>query len=121
MSKKIIACDDLGTGGNKASLYDGDGPRAVSSPTTLTRTPAGTSRDPWTGGARWSRARKASRREKADLADIECVSISGHSLGSCPWGGTEGSSGRQRPYGRTPGRKSRRTRFSGRWAKKSGT
>ena len=89
MSKKIIAYD-LGTGGNKASLYEGDGTCLASSfvPYETFYPNAGWHEQ---RPMDWWRAvvestRKLLAEKKADLADIECLSISGHSLGVVPLG-----------------------------------
>jgi xylulokinase len=87
MSKKIIAYD-LGTGGNKASLYDEDGMclASVFVPYETIYPNAGWHEQ---RPSDWWRAVVESTRGllaggKADLNDIECVSISGHSLGVVP-------------------------------------
>jgi xylulokinase len=87
MSKKIIAYD-LGTGGNKASLYDADGACLASAfvPYETYYPNAGwheqRPRDWWRAVIESTRKLLASGR--ADLTEIECVSISGHSLGVVP-------------------------------------
>jgi xylulokinase len=87
VSRKIIAYD-LGTGGNKASLYDSDG-----------RCLAGTfiPYDTYYPRAGWHEqnpmdwwesiilsTRKLLQEKIIDPRDVECVSISGHSLGVVP-------------------------------------
>jgi len=87
MSKKIIAYD-LGTGGNKASLYDSDG-------TCLASTFV--SYDTYYPGAGWHEQRpmdwwraivestqRLLSKRKVDVKTIDCMSISGHSLGAVP-------------------------------------
>jgi xylulokinase len=90
MSKKIIAYD-LGTGGNKASLFDADGECLASAfvPYETIYPNAGwheqRPRDWWRAVVESTRKLLASG--KADLAEVECVSISGHSLGVVPLDG----------------------------------
>lgn len=89
MSKKIIACD-LGTGGNKASLYDEDGSCIAS-----IFVPYGTSY-PKTG---WHEQRpmdwwdavvhsigKLLQKRPDEAGNVEAISFSGHSLGVVPLG-----------------------------------
>ena len=79
---------DLGTGGNKASLYDAEGRLLAppSFPTTPSiRSPAGTSSGPTIGGTRSSGARGNSWRPgRSTAASIRGMAISGHSLGCVP-------------------------------------
>jgi xylulokinase len=90
MSKKIIAYD-LGTGGNKASLYDADGACLASAfvPYETLYPNAGwheqRPRDWWRAVVESTRGLLAAG--KAGLNEIECVSISGHSLGVVPLDG----------------------------------
>jgi xylulokinase len=89
MSKKIIACD-LGTGGNKASLYDTDGTCLAS-----TFVPYETFY-PHTGWHEqrpmdwWIAVVESTRqllRERGDeKKNISCIAFSGHSLGVVPIG-----------------------------------
>jgi xylulokinase len=87
MNRKIIAYD-LGTGGNKASLYDSDGSclSTVFIPydTHYPRTGWHEQRpmDWWDSVV--SSTRKLLGQNTMDPEDIECVSISGHSLGVVP-------------------------------------
>ncbi|NJN99612.1 MAG: pentose kinase [Anaerolineales bacterium] len=87
MNKKIIAYD-LGTGGNKASLYDSDGICLASTFVAY---------DTYYPQAGWHEQRPMdwwnsvveSTRQllgkvKVDAGDIECLAISGHSLGVVP-------------------------------------
>ena len=87
MSRKIIAYD-LGTGGNKASLYDSDGSCLANAfipyDTYYPRT-GWHEQSPmdWWDSIILS-TRKLLQERKIDPRDIECVSISGHSLGVVP-------------------------------------
>ena len=84
---KIIAYD-LGTGGNKASLYDAEGvcleSAFVSYETTYPRTGWHEQRpeDWWKAVVESTRKLLSSRR--GESGNIECISISGHSLGAVP-------------------------------------
>lgn len=87
MAKTVIACD-LGTGGNKASLYDADGrclaDTFVAYPTLYPR-PGWHEQRPMD----WWRAVVEStvelmKNSGADSADVQCLAISGHSLGCVP-------------------------------------
>ena len=87
MNKKIIAWD-LGTGGNKASLYDADGNciEAVFMPyETIYPTHAWHEQKPedW-----WKAVVESTRhlisKTGVDTRDITCCGISGHSLGAVP-------------------------------------
>jgi len=89
MGKKIIAWD-LGTGGNKASLYDSDGSCIAStfiSYDTIYPTHGWHEQRPedW-----WKAIIKSTRllieQTKVDKNDIYCCGISGHSLGAVPLG-----------------------------------
>jgi len=84
--KKIIACD-LGTGGNKASLYTEDG-RCVAKTFVPYKTyyPAAGFHEQrpadWWDAVVESMARLM--RDAGDRNDIECIVFSGHSLGAVP-------------------------------------
>ena len=87
MNRKIIAYD-LGTGGNKASLYDSDGECLASTffPYDTYYPLAGwheQSPMDWWDSVILS-TRKLLQERKSDPLDVECVSISGHSLGVVP-------------------------------------
>ncbi|MGB2754756.1 MAG: FGGY-family carbohydrate kinase [Phycisphaerae bacterium] len=89
MARTIIAYD-LGTGGNKASLYGSDGRRlaAVFVPYETRYPQAGWHEqrpmDWWDAVVRSTNQLLASG--EADPDDIECLAISGHSLGCVPLG-----------------------------------
>ncbi|UCB45927.1 MAG: FGGY-family carbohydrate kinase [Spirochaetota bacterium] len=87
MSKKIIACD-LGTGGNKASLYDADGTCLESTfvpyDTLYPKTGWHEQRpmDWWSSvvdSIRWLLEKRPS-----EVKTVECIVFSGHSLGVVP-------------------------------------
>jgi len=86
LKKKIIACD-LGTGGNKASLYTEDG-RCVAKTFVPYKTyyPAAGFHEQqpsdWWDAVIESTARLM--RDAGDRDDIECIAFSGHSLGAVP-------------------------------------
>ncbi|MEG0630776.1 MAG: FGGY family carbohydrate kinase, partial [Christensenellaceae bacterium] len=89
MSKKIIAWD-LGTGGNKASLYDSNGIciGAAFVPYNTTYPAYGWHEQrpaDW-----WAAVIKSTRllleQTRADKSEISCCGISGHSLGAVPMG-----------------------------------
>lgn len=87
MSKKIIAYD-LGTGGNKASLYDAEGTCLAS---TFVAYDTYYPRSGWheQRPMDWWRSVVESTRQllaatRANVNEIECVAISGHSLGVVP-------------------------------------
>ena len=87
MNKKIIAYD-LGTGGNKASLYDSDG-LALHSTFVAYNTFYPQSgwheqrpNDWWNSIV--ESTRELINKAKVDANDIECLAISGHSLGVVP-------------------------------------
>jgi xylulokinase len=86
-SKKILACD-LGTGGNKASLFDADGVCLESSfvpcDTIYPRSGWHEQRPKdWWKAVVQSTQKLLSRRSD-EAGNIECISISGHSLGAVP-------------------------------------
>jgi xylulokinase len=87
MSKKILSFD-LGTGGNKASLYDIDGNCLASAfvPYSTNYPHVGwheQSPDDW-----WNAVVESTKlllsKSKENNEDIECLAISGHSLGAVP-------------------------------------
>ena len=89
MNKKIIAWD-IGTGGNKASLYDSDGnciaATFISCDTAYPHHGWHEQRpEDW-----WNAVVKSTRllleQTKVDKNDIYCCGISGHSLGAVPMG-----------------------------------
>ena len=89
MEQKIIAWD-LGTGGNKASLYDSEGNciAAAFMPYNTTYPAHGWHEqkpEDW-----WDAIVKSTRllleKTKVDKSDIACCGISGHSLGAVPIG-----------------------------------
>ena len=87
MAKTIIAYD-LGTGGNKASLYDAGGncqAEAFVAYPTLYPQPGWHEQRPmdWWNAVVESTARLLAQ-SGADAADVECLAISGHSLGCVP-------------------------------------
>jgi xylulokinase len=87
MAKTIIAYD-LGTGGNKASLYDADGnclAEAFVAYPTLYHQPGWHEQRPmdWWNAVVESTARLLAQ-SGADAAEVECLAISGHSLGCVP-------------------------------------
>ena len=87
MSKKIIA-HDLGTGGNKATLFDSDGgliasvfapyPTSTPGPNLIEQRP-----DDWLAAAAQSTRRLISQTG-TDPRDVAAMAISGHSLGTVP-------------------------------------
>jgi len=86
-ANKIIAYD-LGTGGNKASLYDADGTCLESAfvpyETTYPRSGWHEQRpEDWWKAVVESTRRLLSRRG-GEAGSVECISISGHSLGAVP-------------------------------------
>jgi len=86
-SKKILAFD-LGTGGNKASLFDADGICLESSfvpyDTVYPRSAWHEQRpEDWWKAVVQSTQKVLSRR-RGEVGNIECISISGHSLGAVP-------------------------------------
>ena len=89
MQPLIVACD-LGTGGNKASLYDADG-RCLAE--TFVPYPTGYPRPGWheqAPGDWWDATVQSVRglmaSPGANPQAVECLGISGHSLGVVPLG-----------------------------------
>jgi xylulokinase len=89
MNKGKIIAYDLGTGGNKASLYDARGACLESAfvpyETLYPRTGwHEQSPEDW-----WDAVVKSTRllNTRQDTSDVECISISGHSLGAVPLDG----------------------------------
>lgn len=87
MSEKIIAWD-LGTGGNKASLYDADGnclaDAFVDYPTMYSKGGIHEQRPQDWWDAIVKSTKKLLDRTKVNPRDIVCCGISGHSLGAVP-------------------------------------
>ncbi|TES88031.1 MAG: pentose kinase, partial [Desulfobacteraceae bacterium] len=87
MSKKIIAYD-LGTGGNKASLYDADGVCLASTFQAYETLYPGSGMHEQRPVDWWSSIVNSTRQllEETDVdkQEIECLAISGHSLGVVP-------------------------------------
>ncbi len=87
MSKKIIAYD-LGTGGNKASLYDADGVCLASTFQGYETLYPGSGMHEQRPADWWSSIVNSTRQllEETDVdkQEIECLAISGHSLGVVP-------------------------------------
>ena len=87
MNKKIIACD-LGTGGNKASLYDSDGMCLLSTfypyETLYPQSGKHEQRPADWWDSLVNSTKQLITETGVDKNEIECLAISGHSLGVVP-------------------------------------
>ena len=85
MPGQYILAHDLGTTGNKASLYDGEGrlsPARSMATAWRWRTPTGPSRTRWIGGRRCACRRSSFLpRPGWSAVDVACVSFSGQMMG----------------------------------------
>ena len=103
-----LLAHDLGTSGNKATLFAataGSWPRAPVPTTPATSTATGPSRAPTTGGGPRARARRSC--SLASIRRIACVALSGQMMGCTPVDATHGPAADipvLRPAGGGPGR-----------------